>query len=304
MKLGIIISLVIVLALAGLFVFLNSGGGDVLTKQTNERTLQQASLPTDLPPLLTPSRPDDDAGDLYLRALRLYSRNERKLERDTPDAQLAEEIVELIDQASAAGRVASGFLDRQIPMKTAPLPEFGGALEGIFNLLNTKAQKQFEANDQQGLLHTAQMTHLLGYRLFTHCSRLYNRRVGLDLMDSALTWMKPALQWLDDGASKHKAWVDAVRAVRDQWEPKIAIVHSVTPHIGDLLNIARNDQDLTFRVAGLLHLGIAKFNPGSVGHKKAIDAALEAASKDADPQIAAAAQAALAFTKEELRKVR
>jgi len=304
MKLGIGISIGILLFLGGLFYFMFEGAPNIISKETNAKMLEAQQLPDSLPSLFTTIEPDDDAGGIYLKTVRMYTRNQRRLSGDRPDKDLIVEIEDLLQDAMDAGRVTQPFLDDQIPWTTAPTPEFEGALEGILDVMTVRAQAHFDANDDKEILKTARVTFAFGYRLFKHCKRLYNRRVGMDMMESALSWMGSAVEWIDDGEAKLQAWESALLAVRDSWNTKIKIVHSVKPHIGDLLNIAKNDQDITFRAAALLHLGIAKFNPGNAGNKRAIDNAIEEALQNGNEMIAKAAQGAKDFTKEELRKVR
>jgi len=97
---------------------------------------------------------------------------------------------------------------------------------------------------------------------------------------------------------------DALKKVADAWVPKVGkILKSLRPQIGDLINIARNDKDLTFRVEATLQLGVVKFNPKTRGNLKAITSAIEDAKASEDPAISAAGNAAEAFTKEEMRKL-
>jgi hypothetical protein len=303
MKLGIAISVAIVAVLGLLYYFMAHGVPDVITKQTNERVLQKVSLDSSLPTLYVPLNPGDDAGEVYLKAIRLYNRNQASLTRETPPKALVADVASVILDAMDAGTISKPFLDDQIPIKTGASPQFGGALEGLHTVLALEAQNRLERGDKAGVLRVAQATHLFGHRLFENCVRLYPRRTGLEMMESALGWMAMVSEFLEGGRDKVSHWNTAVGKVRDNWNIKVPLVHSVKPHIGDLLNVAKNDKDVTYRIEAMLHLGVAKFNPGNRSNLRAIEHALEEASKDADQQIAAAAKAAKAFTVEELRKL-
>jgi hypothetical protein len=304
MKLGILISLIIVVVLGAIGYFVMRGVPEVLSKETNERVLKRATLADNVPPLYEVTSPNGDAGDKYRRAVRLYTMNAARFERDNPPQDLVADLVSLVVDAGREGGVQPGLLDDQIPIKTGALPDFGDALEGVHVVLATEAQRRFEAGDRAGALGIARGTLAMGQRLFTHSVRLYNRRIGLEMMESAIGWMRSMADQIEGGEEKIKQWEHALLGIREGWDVKIPIVRSVKPHIGDLLNIARQDQDPTFRLEAMLHLGIAKFNPGHRGNLRAIQETIAAGKADANPQIAAAAASADAFTIEEMRKLR
>ena len=75
-----------------------------------------------------------------------------------------------------------------------------------------------------------------------------------------------------------------------------------SPQIGDLINVARYDQDPTFRIAATIKLGIAKFYAGTSSNRLAIQKAIQEARKDSDPLIREAAKLADTTTKQEARR--
>jgi hypothetical protein len=99
------------------------------------------------------------------------------------------------------------------------------------------------------------------------------------------------------------AWSGAINKITTNWDGKIQLIQAVHQPKGDLMNIAKNDQDPTFRVAATAWLGVAKYNPGSRANEKAINALIANGLKSDDPDIASAAQAANDFTRDELRKL-
>jgi len=84
----------------------------------------------------------------------------------------------------------------------------------------------------------------------------------------------------------------------------VRTIMGTDPHVGDLLNVAKNDEDRTFRIAATLQLGIAKFTDGNPGNRSAINAYLGEAKQSDDPMLAEAAAAADALTLEDFRTLR
>ncbi len=82
------------------------------------------------------------------------------------------------------------------------------------------------------------------------------------------------------------------------------IVKNLRAHVADTVNIARNDEDLTFRVAATLNLGVLKFSPGSKGNDRLIKQTLDELKNDPNPLVAEAAAKAQAVSREEMNRMR
>ena len=82
----------------------------------------------------------------------------------------------------------------------------------------------------------------------------------------------------------------------DVWNSKLKPTEGVNaskgiPNISDLIKIAKEDQDPTFRIWASLRLGYALYERGDQGNQKAITAAIEELKLDSNKQVAAAAKA-------------
>lgn len=304
MKLGLIISAAIVVLFGGLLFYSMQGKLDEPTQRTAPDKLVAVTLPADPPALQVAEPTGGDAAALYEQAFQFYRAHEAELSQSPPPADPVESLLGLLDAAARMAAVEAGFLDRSIPVAMGVAPVFGDALESICLLALQEADRRAEAQDMRGAVGIATSVWSLGRRAFEHNVRLYNRIQGLQMMDEALVrlmvWAEPA------GLSTEgfDALAAALPEIQAAWEPKLRIVAGTDPPIGDLLNLARHDQDRTFRVAAMLRLGVARFNPGSRANLRAINAAIEDGQLDDDELVAAAADWSAALTLDEMKRLR
>ncbi len=306
MKIGIAIS-VAILILIGLVVFMATlGVAEPATPATAPDKLVIISLPRDLPSLAPDADPDIDAGDRYDRTFKAYESAKRQLAGGSVNSSVADDFAARLIRAAQAGKIDHGFLDQRIALKPGTKHDFNEAFEGIADLTLSYAGELLDAGKRKQAAQIAQAAFVLGHRTVTHNTRLDARYKGLMLMQMSLSILYDAADAVDQPsitAEDVAAWADPIERMTEAWLEKIKIVRSVKPNIGDLINIAQNDQDLTFRVAAILQLGAMQYNPGSRGNQRAIDSVLADLANDADPLISDAAKSAQAFTVEELRKM-
>jgi hypothetical protein len=303
MKLGIAISVVIHQAV-GAFVFFATGGvADLPSAATRGDKLDRITLPEDLPALYESDNPTEDADPKYREALAYFEENKKALSRTNPPDDLIDHLTVLLVEAMNAGQAPEGFLDDQIAMQPVATPAYGAALEAVPDAVLRRAAKRAEAGETAEAVQAAQAVWALGERLMRNSVRLMNRRQGLVMLKGAANLFADCSEKQPELATKLEPWVPALRRFDEPWESKMAIVRVVRPHIGDLINMARNEKDLTFRLEAVLNLGVAKFNAGHRGNRRAIDETINAAKADANPLIAEAGRAAEAYTLEQVRKL-
>jgi hypothetical protein len=214
----------------------------------------------------------------------------------------------LMTNAQKAGKIAKPFLDDQIPLAVMGEPDFRGALEAIDEVMIKRATKADEHGDQAYAFKCAMSVWALGQRLFENCVRLHNRRMGILMMtdagDKLYKWKDSAVGFANlDKAME--SWGASVNRISNSYEEKIRLILTPEPKsVADLVNIARNDKDLTFRIEAMLYLGLAKFNAHSKANERMVNAAIEAGQNDPEPLIAGAAKAAAALSREEMRKLK
>ena len=82
------------------------------------------------------------------------------------------------------------------------------------------------------------------------------------------------------------------------------MIASIKPHIGDLVNMALNEKDLTLRIHAVQWLAVGKFRPQSKGNARAIREAIASCKDDPNPLIQQAAEMAESFTIDEYRRIK
>jgi len=131
---------------------------------------------------------------------------------------------------------------------------------------------------------------------------------GLTVQEMALVGLgKLYLEW----GGEHVKRIEGVEKYRRSllrleraWKDKRKILWNVRPDPGDIFYIIENDEDLAWRVQGLLGLGLIKFTAvGSWGAKRKRDKLVAKYSAGDDPYLGAAANAARDFTREEFNVI-
>jgi hypothetical protein len=294
MKTGNIISALIVLLLAA-FVALNLArqAADPPTAATAPSTLAPAHQADNLPQLFTPTQLDADANALYDQALSLYARQPHDAE-----AQIAELLIEAIN----AGLVQHGFLDQNTTMQIGSIPDVADWENMCAALLNHAGALGDEGQTDLAITITTAVWAMT-QRAFENNTLLSNRLGALTLLGDAGAAL---YQWASEPAVDKAAleeWARAMDDIEHAWDAKRQIVFSVEPDIGDLLNLAEYDQDMTFRVAATLRLGIFQYAPRGRGNRKAILSAIDHASLSDHHLLAQAGKKAKALTREQMRRL-
>jgi hypothetical protein len=310
MKAGLIVSAILVLFFVLLLVVnLQSGGADPPTSATETTTLEPVGF-ADLPPVVVYDDPSGDATEHYRRALEHAIAHREALRDQEPESDAIAPIVTALLQARSLGRVEPGFLDRDVPVKLAEAPGYGDALYRLHAAAIREADRRFERGDAQGARELALAVWSFGERAFEHNQMLDPRLEGLGMMGSAgsrLYSFAPleGVTGVGQGGTPDnlRAWSEAMDRIHRRWHDKRLIVAGARPHIGDLINITRNDRDPTFRIAGMLRLGMARFHPRHQANLTAIEATIETGLSDPNPLIRRAAEASKAMTVEEMRRI-
>ena len=308
MKLGIAISAIIVLGFAAGLVFMNMDpGASPPTDATSGDRLAKQRLPQDLPKLVKPTR-DTDAAPIYRDAITHYLSHQSVLSRpkdERPD-QHVQRLRERMVEAMQAKRVTGNFLDKYLPMKPGPKPKFDDALEAIQRIMVDECNRLYDSGFNNDSARDAGLAlWTLGRRAFEENVRLFNRRQGLALMRAGgSVLLKYSGEDSQTDAAALRQWGKAIRELEAAWRPKVQVVRHHDPHAGDLLNMARHDEDLTFRIAATLHLGVAQYTADGEANRNAVKQALDELASSGDPRVKEAAGAAKALTKREMRLIR
>ncbi len=304
MKIGIIISVALVFLLSVLGFFSFWGLPDEPTAATSPKTLEKLELPTGLSSLSSTQKPNEDATEIYDQAFALYQKHHEAFAEDTPPLRWSDPLTELLVEAMHRGKVKNGFLDGHIPVQPGARAQYEDALETIPGVVLQRAYQLYEEGDPARAVEVAKAVWVLGRRAFESNVRLYNRSTGLVVMIDSGQMLHAWAQEVDSlDPDAIAAWANGLNELERTFRKKEELIKGHEPHVGDLLNIARNDQDPTFRVAAILKLGVVKFNPGNRGNARVIDQTLDRSANDPDPLIAKAAQAAQAVTEDQLHRI-
>ncbi|MDX1682158.1 MAG: hypothetical protein R3336_03460, partial [Phycisphaeraceae bacterium] len=137
MKWGILISLVIVLAIGGLYIATSQGSADSPTRATRAEVLKRLDLPADLPEIFEPAGSSStSANAIYEQMIQYYTKgnNATMLQRDNPPERVVEKILDYLVRGADASKVQSGLLDQYLPFEPSPKAEYEGALDVVRNL--------------------------------------------------------------------------------------------------------------------------------------------------------------------------
>lgn len=301
MKLGIAISILIVLLIGAFFVFGVRGVADPATSATSKAKLARLTLPVGTP-FTIDFETTGNANVRYADVFRYFRANQRDLNSDEPIAAKADELIGKFIYASKAPDVTKPFLDDQIPLEAGGgMVDEAAAFELAPQSAMYRADELWRKGDKARAQEAAKAVWLFGQRAFEHSTRFSNRYNGIGTMLFVYGTMQgwdPAL------AEPMRPWADPLMQGVRAWEEKISVVRSNPPKVGDLLNVARHDEDLTFRIEATLWLGVARWNPRTTANEREIDKAIEEASASSDPTLAKAAQYARTLTREQLRRIR
>jgi len=292
-----------VLTMAAAFIFhLSSGDGP--TSVTTADALKKQSLPDTPTTFALHTDPNTDAAAIYEQMILLQEEHADALTKTREHDELIAGVSRLLIEAEGAGLVEQGFIDRHIPVQIGVGPDFQDAIESVCELAVNESARRYTHDDPQGARELAAATWVLGERIFRHNDRMYSRVIGLDIMESAgailyeISTDDPTI----DGEAL-TSWSTMITAIRRAWQPKLEVVMGLNPPIGDLVNIAMNDEDRMFRIEATLRLGIFKHAAGSGGNRSMILRSIDKAIRSDDPMIAQAGQAAEALTLEQKRRL-
>lgn len=276
---------------------------------------QTEPLTTVMPESAVPTGAGNAADD-YVQAWKLYQAHESAL-KDLPEhmddiwaakqALLNEQIsaLEAIQQAVAAGAAKQKmqFVGVHTPKQFTvgyryrpaesfvTLAKATEALAGHF-----KVKKYFPA--AQKILW---QQLIMGRQLVDERARPYTVLAGIDIQAAAISALY-RLRMGDAGTAKAlQQYLDSLDLFRETYVSKLKILQVIKPHPGDVYNIIEKDADRAWRVQGLLTLGLLKFTVTSRGDVKNVNDLIAKYSSSDDPLQAAAATAAGAMTREQLK---
>lgn len=307
MKVGMAISATVLLLLVGaLYLKTRPNAADQPTAASSEANLQVQSLPKDLPGFgFVPGSDAGSTSTLFATA----KDAERWVRGGFEDEKKVQESGAVIDQLIATSKTSlpAGFLDGKPDDKAFEPSEKKKAMTALGTAAKLHINwhiEEFEF-DRARAIALAQL--YFGKQAFEKNTRLKARQNGLATMKAALrslgniTHAQQQDGEIEEAESKKTQaevmeWFDAISAIEDRWNAKLAATETVNskknlPNIADLIKIANDDKDRTFRIYAARRLGYALFERGDPGNQIAINEALDQLENDSDKLVAAAAKA-------------
>lgn len=314
MKTSLSISVCIVAVVVGLRLIDLRETTDQPTAASSSHNLQRFDLPDGLPAVYLPV---SDPAQPAARTQPGYTFLAEACGRAAPFLP-GSEAQERVDHAGyvcqallfglSSGAWADGFIDAQI----APGDPFAESARQQFLVVQmavdacSKQHMAAEEFVQADALARAQFE--FGRRVFTQNVRLRARQHGLGLMRAGLQQARQvaqamhAAEALDDAALAEvtddlQAWDDAIVRIESAWSAKLGVITSGRPNVADLVRIAEQDADRSFRVFATHQLGYARFERGEPGNQHLLTRAIQAARSSDDPLIAAAGEVSARLTR-------
>ncbi len=264
---------------------------------------------------LTPVPNGSGAGAIYIQAFKQVtelSTDRNALKKLTvnsnPDASpMIQAIVKLIEQAAPKTMTRKYLLFA----KGVRLPEVTDTLADRLNAIGqmTGAYAASCISDKKNKEAAKALTALLvfGQRLWSHGLFVDVRTAGLEDINSAAAGLRmvyksgPASNQFEyDAAGK---LLTAAGAATQQWYGKEKIVNVLNPNSGDMANIVRYDQDISWRIDAMLELGIARWTTGYAPRAHAIAVFLKHYTKDHNHWISASAKVAYGMTAQTMNQL-
>jgi len=292
-----------------LFFKMRPAPADDATSASSEENLVKQSLPSDLPTLVElPERGGADGREL----VHLINQHKRVLtsggvDKDEESAAVVSEMMNC-----AGGSMAQGLLDANLPDNQVTSTELDKAILAVETAVELVIKQHTRDLEFEQARQIAYAELLFGRAVFENNTRLNVRRSGISLMNHALGQMqaidREAFELgvidrddVEQAGAGTSAWRSAINSVNDAWKVKLASINAVDsandlPNIADLIRIANEDKDLTFRVFATLRLGYAFHERGGSSNRETILAALDELKASDEQMVADAAEAAIKIT--------
>ena len=127
MKIGLIISAVIVLLVLVIGCFIYWGNPDRPSGAIRDDMLQRIEFEASLPEFFAAAG-SGDAADHYRTAVEIVTSNRLAGKRGAPDARQLDRVIAELIRGMGQSSVTHGFIDDQVPMTPAAIPEYDEAL--------------------------------------------------------------------------------------------------------------------------------------------------------------------------------
>ncbi len=285
----------------------------VLRKPIDRPTVEIAkamaviALPEDLPELpLGPNTSGREPREIYDQLIELYrsTPGQWRLGRVTVDTEQMRRAETLMIELSECGPFAAGFLDQQTPMVFSGSHPDALALISLISAMTVdrfaelREEERWNDAERLGLALTT-----VGRQLLASNTLIPNRILGLRTLAGGIDQLNLMASELNltDPASV-RAWQLAVNDTIKRLETKVGQLNRTQPHVGDVIHVARYDEDPAFRAHAVMTMAWVQYRPGTKGNLQAMRRAIKNGLQSETPSIREAAEYARDFTVEDVRR--
>lgn len=217
---------------------------------------------------------------------------------------------------AAGSDLPAGAFDAKIPPKYFESSDLRNDLEALGKAIRTRVNEHIENAEFDEAQGIAVSYLVLGQKIFETNTRLKPRQRGLAMMKGALSTMRRINQArFEDGEidqdernqlnEQVAKWSTEIGRFENVWNSKLKAIEAVTDvNVADIVKVAEEDEDVTFRAFAALRLGYAFFERGDQGNQAAIKSAIESLKSDSNPLVAKAAKEADSIEREEYYELR
>lgn len=316
-RLGWIISAALVLimgSIIGMAYAANSArtGPTEFTTGDSNQNLAEIALPIDPKTILPAMSKSGDGGSAYREAVSQYQGHLAEYERmaRAPSLDKAKSLAAINSILAAADYASANLLEVDTVVKYGPKPALNALqqLGSICVSVGVDAARKKQYDEARQYLNASLV---LGYHLFEQRLTRMQLSAGLGLMSSSATVLGQIakINHDDETARKYARFVEGYQTFyQDRIQPVERAITSIDPavqrqHVGDVFAMVEQSKERVWRVEGVLKLGMYKFNTNTAGDRRAAIRKIRELAKDADPAIAAAANAAKDLTVEQYRNL-
>lgn len=302
---GSAISAAVFIIVIGSILFSKSREGlDRATSASSDANMVVQKLEEGLPELTKLNLTGQDTTDIFeevQKVQNVLTAGGFEKEKREASAQVVVALLQAVEKP-----LGKNSLDVKIPPKRFDSPQVKKDLAALNKAVKMHIDMAIEDADFDRGREAAFAQVLFGEKIFKSNTRLKTRQSGLAVMRSGLTNISRVERAAyDDGAidqdklaannTEIMKWNNAIKVVEDGWNAKLKTIETVNakkglPNIQDLIKIANEDQDPTFRIFAARRLGYALFERGDPSNQKAMKSALDKLSKSSDKAVATAAK--------------
>jgi hypothetical protein len=305
---------IILLICLALFLKMRPGPADSASGSITEANLAKQTLKTDGLPDLGDA-PDGDGSLSELMSV--IGKTKNVLLTGGYPKEKAELSIEVVDalRGAAASSIPANAFDSKTPSKRFEPKEINSDFKALHTAIDLRTQVLIEDGQFDEAEGIALSHFNLGKQIYEKNVRLRIRQRGLGMMRKALSKIseinteryKDGEVERDEMTAMNKElmpWFEAISAVENPWKSKLKTIDSIKPNTADLVKVANEDQDVTFRIFAARRLGYALYERGDQGNQKLIKDALTALQSDKDSEVAAAAKAGESIERSEYAELR